>query len=96
MEGHNAVKSFGCLFVGCLLGIHASSGGFTGGACGSYGHICAGYGLAVLAVACGLGTFFALRGVAQVQTRSWVDWLALVVNGIPALSLWYLVIAIFA
>lgn len=69
-------------YVLALLVTRGTFSGWTGG-CGDFGMRCVGQGVIVLGVGCLAGAVLALAALGQAETRSWLAWVALLMNGLP-------------
>jgi len=77
------VLSLGVFVLTVLLAVIAGSGVFEGGSCGGFGTGCAVSFMLVGGIGCAVGVVLALAALALTGPRPLLNWLALLLNGVP-------------
>ncbi len=84
-----ALAGIGVAVLAYALAILVTRGTFSGwtGGCGDFGMRCVGQGVIVLGVGCLAGALLAVAALASADTRSWLGWMALLMNGLPLVAI---------
>lgn len=97
MTWNRGVISIVVALASYLLAGLAMQGGFQGGpgSCGTFGFNCGLNALFVVLIGTIIGSVLALNGLSRERWRSVWGWIGLVLNGVPALLLAFVLLMLF-